>query len=263
MEAASVRRIGCVVLAASGLVLVFVAQALSFDRYNSGCQTCHGEFTDGTSPKGTIFPSDSKHQMHRASSSMDTACNLCHTSDDGRNPYIGSSDGTSSNPGVGCTGCHGRDYGGSIGNSGVGLRAHHAASGVALCGACHTGDPAPLPENVMPTYFGTVDTHVDDPCNASPDYLENWSIGDTEGLDNDGDDLYDEADSDCGVPLGDMNCDGAFNIDDVVPFVLALIDPGAYGTQYPGCDILNGDFDNSGAVDGLDTQGLVDGLLLP
>jgi hypothetical protein len=183
-------------------------------RYNDGCQTCHRAFDGPTSPKGTIFPSDSKHEMHRGAQNMKTDCDLCHTTGDDRNPYIASSNGTANNPGVGCTGCHGRDYGGAIGSSGVGLRAHHAAAGFAFCYDCHLieDEPTPLPEWVSPIYYGTADTNVDDPCNTLAGFLENWSIGDTQGLDNDGDMLYDGDDPDCACADDDLDevtdCDG-------------------------------------------------------
>lgn len=236
--------------------------AMSLPRYNSGCQDCHGAFTDDTSPKGTIFPLGSKHAMHRSPQAMNTDCDLCHTDGDGNNPYTYMSNGTANNPGLGCTGCHGRDYGGDIGNSGVGLRARHTAAGVTLCAMCHlfdaTPDPDPMPEYVLPAYYGTPDTNVDDPCNSSG--MENWSIGDSDGLDNDGDGYYDGNDADCGV-LGDLNCDGVLDLGDVGPFAQALIDPAAHASQFPGCDILKGDLDDSGGVDGLDTQGFIEAIV--
>ena len=194
-----------IVLAAFGAI-VLPSLALAFPRYNDGCQNCHGAFTDATSPRGTVFLSDSKHEMHRSASEMNTECNLCHTSGDQKNPYIGSSNGTSDNMGVGCTGCHGRNYGGALGNSGVGLREHHAVNGVNECASCHSGDPVPLGENVFPLYYGTVDTLADDPCNSSG--LEDWTVGDGLGLDNDGDNDYDTADADCAGGCGsDAECD--------------------------------------------------------
>lgn len=110
-------------------------------------------------------------------------------------------------------GCHGRDYGGPTGNSGVGLRAHHVVTGVTTCLMCHPNDPDPLAESVRPTYYGTVDSRADDPCNLPPDYLENWSIGDTDGLDHDGDNFYDGHDSDC-CP-GDLDHDGDVDLSDL------------------------------------------------
>ncbi len=138
---------------------------------------------------------------------MDTECNLCHTSGDQRNPYIGSSNGTNDNIGYGCVGCHGRleDAGNDELSAGLGagLRQHHTNSGVTECQDCHwDADPAnytPVGEDVLPPYYGTVDTLADDPCNpiAQANINENWTLGDFEGLDNDGDLLYDTDDPDC------------------------------------------------------------------
>jgi len=224
---------------AVALVVLWTGTAVAYQRYNDGCNNCHGSFTGGTSPKGTVFPGNSKHEMHRGSSYMNTACDLCHTSGDNRNPYTGSSNGTANNPGVGCTGCHGRDYGGSVGNSGVGLRAHHAANGVGICAGCHTSDPAPLDESVKPTYYGTADTRADDPCNSAPDYLENWSIGDTMGLDNDGDNLYDGNDGDCAGCVGDLDGDGRTGQSDLGILL------GDWGCTGGGCV---GDLDGDGGT---------------
>ncbi len=67
-----------------------------------------------------------------------------------------------------------------------------------------------------------------------------------------------------GSLLGDMDCDGDLDIDDVPAFVLALTDPVEYGIQYPGCDINNGDVVNTGdGVDGRDISGFVALLLGP
>jgi len=178
----------------AGLLLAtaMCSTGLAFERYSS-CRSCHGDFTGSQSPKGTQFPSGDKHQMHRSGSYMDTDCDLCHTDGDGRNPYIGSSNGTSNNSGLGCTGCH----------LAVGLRAHHNNNGVTTClnSGCHDAAVAP-PESTIPPYYGTADTKVDNPCNdnATANSGENWSVGDFEGLDNDGDNLYDLADFDCGPP---------------------------------------------------------------
>jgi len=170
-------------------------QALAFDRYNDGCNdpTCHAAFTDAKSTKGSIFPSDDKHAMHKDSQNMNTDCDLCHTQGDNRNPWLGSSDGTSDNPGLGCSGCH----------EPVGTRKHHVANNVTWCyqAFCHGSAETGPPENTVPTYYGTPDTKVDDPCNtvAAPETGENWTIGDFIGIDNDGDNDYDLADSDCAI----------------------------------------------------------------
>jgi len=213
---------------ASGLavgVAVFAIQqagpVTAHERYKNGCDDCHGRFLDSTSPQGTVFPAGSKHAMH--ANFMATNCNLCHRADDEWNPFTGSSTGTEHNPPVGCTGCHGRDYGPDIGSSGVGLRAHHALAGVDECATCHEQDPDPLPESIAPIYYGTPDTVADDACNKAPGNLENWSLGDMLGLDNDGDGLYDGHDSDC-CP-GDIDLDGDVDIEDFGLFAGSMAGP--------------------------------------
>ena len=209
------------------VLFIFVAFAswtpdsYAYERYNDGCQNCHGSFTGGTSTKGSTFPSDDKHSMHRSSSAMGTACDLCHSSGDNRDPFIGSSDGTSDTPGLGCVGCHGRsEDGGNDSVSaglGAGLRQHHTNTGETSCSGCHRdADPknyTPFGEQTFPPYYGTTDTNADEPCNPSKQAAlnENWTvevpqIG--EGLDNDGDGLYDTADPNCQVnqtPISDPN----------------------------------------------------------
>ena len=54
---------------------------------------------------------------------------------------------------------------------------------------------------------------------------------------------------------GDLNCDGEVNLDDVEPFVLALIDPVAYQTGIgAGCFISRADVNLDTFVDGLDVE---------
>ncbi len=67
----------------------------------------------------------------------------------------------------------------------------------------------------------------------------------------------------CGgnVPWGDLNCDAAVNLADVVPFVLGLLDPDAYAAQYPACNLLYGDLNNDTIVDGRDIQLFVELLI--
>lgn len=163
---------------------------LAYERYNDGCQDCHGSFTGATSTKGSVFPSDNKHTMHRSSTQMNTDCDLCHTNGDNDDPFIGSSNGTANNPGIGCTGCHDK----------FGLRAHHKINGETECSTCHTIDGVPPAENIKPPYYGTVDTRANNPFNdvLASKTNENWTVGDFVGTDNDGDDLYDLADFDCG-----------------------------------------------------------------
>jgi hypothetical protein len=202
------------IVAALGFALL-ATQAIGYDRYKdanetpgSNCSACHGDFNGPTSPMGTSFPGDDKHSMHNGSQNMNAECNLCHTSGDGRNPFLGSSDGTPDSPGLGCAGCHGREA--DAGNDnisagrGAGLRQHHSIAGVATCAACHLdANPAnytPVPENMTPPYYGVAaDSNVDLACNgiATAKTNENWSVGDFLGSDNDGDGVYDSAETDC------------------------------------------------------------------
>jgi hypothetical protein len=166
------------------LVLAGYNPAFAYEDY-SGCESCHGNFRGATSTKGTIFPNNNNHDMHRNSANMGTACNLCHSGSSRVPTFIGTSTGTANNPGLGCTGCH----------VSAGLRAHHVNNGVAGCLDCHDAEAAP-PENVKPPYYGTPDTKADNSGNTVQvaNTNENWSIGDFLGLDNDGNNLYDVAD---------------------------------------------------------------------
>ncbi len=65
-----------------------------------------------------------------------------------------------------------------------------------------------------------------------------------------------------GVP-GDLDCSGDLTIDDVGPFVLALIDPAGYVSTYPGCDISRADMNLDSLEDGADIGPFVDALLIP
>jgi hypothetical protein len=162
----------------------------AYETYSDGCVDCHGDFRGSTSTKvpATVYPSNDNHEMHRASGSMATACNLCHSGTSRTPVYIGSSNGTANNSGLGCTGCH----------VASGLRAHHSNNGVTECYDCHDPETPPA-ENVSPPYYGTLDTKVKNPHNTAlvANTNENWSVGtDFLGVDNDGDNLYDAADFD-------------------------------------------------------------------
>ncbi|MEW6252412.1 MAG: hypothetical protein AB1716_17370 [Planctomycetota bacterium] len=49
--------------------------------------------------------------------------------------------------------------------------------------------------------------------------------------------------------IGDLNCDGLVDFNDINPFVLVLSDPNAWQAQYPGCPPSNGDANGDGRVD--------------
>lgn len=168
----------------AGIILSFMTAftSLAYTNY-TGCMPCHDDFRGSFSTKGTVFPGNN-HDMHRSSSSMGTACNLCHIGSSRTPVLIGISAGTANNPGLGCTGCH----------VGSGLRAHHASHGID-CYGCHAPETAP-PEGTKPPYYGTADTKARNPGNPVQvaNTNENWSVGDFLGIDNDGNNLYDLAD---------------------------------------------------------------------
>lgn len=64
------------------------------------------------------------------------------------------------------------------------------------------------------------------------------------------------------IPVAaDMNCDGEVTIDDVPPFVLALLDADAYALQYPCCDIANADVNADEQIDGQDVGPFTQALM--
>ncbi|MBI5764610.1 MAG: FG-GAP repeat protein [Planctomycetes bacterium] len=62
--------------------------------------------------------------------------------------------------------------------------------------------------------------------------------------------------------LGNMNCNCALDPLDIDAFVQALLDPIDYATTHPTCNILRGDMQPDGNVDGADIQGFIN-LLFP
>ncbi len=186
-------------VAAVAAALATTHPAPAYERYNDGCQGCHGSFLSGgylSLATGVAWPA-SLHTVHRSSSYMSSECDLCHRNDDNDDPFIATSDGTGVNPGYGCNGCHGGPAAGGP-PTGSSLRRHHVYAGATECAtvACH---PAPGPvaqESAPPPYYGTVDTLAAAACNDDTATSEDWN-GDGQGLDNDGDLLYDGDDPAC------------------------------------------------------------------
>ncbi|NJD56775.1 MAG: hypothetical protein FIA94_10280 [Nitrospirae bacterium] len=174
-------------LLACAVLFALTTDGFAYERYIDGCNSCHGSFLSTTVDKhGSTWPSN-LHNVHR-NSMLNGVCGACHLgSPSSQNAYTFQSSGTGG-LNLGCSGCHGNNYNGVI--LGVGLRKHHAGAGVSVCSGCHT-DPAPRPENVKPPYYGLAGVNVKDPLNA--DGSENWS-DDGQGLDNDGNGLYDQND---------------------------------------------------------------------
>lgn len=51
---------------------------------------------------------------------------------------------------------------------------------------------------------------------------------------------------------GDVDCDGDRDFADVQAFVLAVLDPTAFGNQFPGCNPHSADINGDGSVNGID-----------
>ena len=65
------------------------------------------------------------------------------------------------------------------------------------------------------------------------------------------------------VIRGDMDCDNDVDLDDIEPFVLALIDAPAYIASHAACDIRRADMNCDRKEGGLDVQGFTDVLTGP
>ncbi len=184
-------------------VTLWAPTAYSYQSYDdgtgTGCVQCHPLFSGG--------PQRVLHAVHQSNFGI-TECNLCHTNGGGSLPVLTYSSGPGG--GLGCAGCHGRDYGEVSPNSGqpkataYGLRQHHANNGVTVCATCHVagqlGHPNPLPaiqpENVRPPYYATSTNNLRGPCDSGQE--DSGFDADLVGLDNDGDGAADwPADADC------------------------------------------------------------------
>jgi len=60
---------------------------------------------------------------------------------------------------------------------------------------------------------------------------------------------------------GDVNCDGATNVFDIDPFVLALVDEEGYEAAFPDCDYLRADTNCDGHVNVFDIDPFVECLV--
>lgn len=63
--------------------------------------------------------------------------------------------------------------------------------------------------------------------------------------------------------LGDLDCNGVVDVNDVGPFVLTLVDPAGYVFWFPECDALRGDINGDGRNDGVDVGLFVDLVVGP
>lgn len=202
----------------------------------STCRTCHGEFRDpyvALTDGETWLPD--LHDQHRyvmlgADVAMTDECKTCHTSPDRFPVFLDSSDGGTGLPAISCMGCHGRDedmgHDGTVSpGRGAGLRQHHTNAGVTACAKCHPdADPnnyKPVGENVAPPYYFVPDAvHPDKPVDACS--VSELVVSLANGLDNDGDLLYELADPDCRPVRPAVPVVGPFGMFVVVGLLLAV-----------------------------------------
>ncbi len=186
----------------AALLVWGTGEARAWERWDEGCNqaSCHGDYywtNPYLSTKGGTWP-DSLHEVHADSKYMNIACDVCHV-DGTWLCTLDSSKGTANSPPYGCNGCHGRLYNNQpLSFSQVIL--HENAGVNCVTSKCHANLGSPYPETSTPPYYGNPDSNVDFPCNNDAQTSEDWS-GDGQGLDNDGDGLYDSADPDCGAAV--------------------------------------------------------------
>ncbi len=177
----------------------------------SGCSGCHGgAFNQGSyvsNHDGTPWNTDLMTGHLEIIESLvgefpqNTECSVCHIQQ-GDNALTYQS-GNPDYP-YGCAGCHGREgdntendgaFGGPIPGRSDGLRNHHRANGITTCDNCHEDDQTPslVGESALPPNYGGLPGSrvalIADPCSDA-------QFG-PDGLDNDGNNLYDGADPDC------------------------------------------------------------------
>lgn len=119
------------------------------------------------------------------------------------------------------------------------------------------GHENPLQADCDDDGFGdvcTIATGLGADCNENgvPDSCD---IAEGTSQDINGDGVPDECDQP--IVLGDLNCDGEIDFDDIEAFVTALTGEEAYYAQFPSCNWLNGDFNLNGVVDFDDIDPLV------
>jgi hypothetical protein len=174
------------------------------------CVTCHGDFQAVPYTQGGWAGDLMGLAGGDGHLSAITSCSVCHGG--GFYPVSTSdSDGVGGQFGMSCLGCHGR-FETALGSvEASGLRQHHYNEGVTFCAGCHPldSDPAaytPEGEDILPPNYDVnlAVVALTDPCN--PGGVGEDFAGDSAGLDNDGDLLFDEADPDC-VPVPPEGCE--------------------------------------------------------
>jgi hypothetical protein len=222
-----------------------------------------------------ISPSDgldwgNLHDMHRVDI-LSEDCQVCHNAFEFLPVHTNESSGGNGLEPISCLGCHGRAEDDNPGNPdftagiGSGLRQHHVNAGTTLCANCHSdANPAnytPVGEEILPPYYANPGSNhpnmPNESCNG--DGSENFR-GLPEGLDNDGDEFYDLADTDCSQPEGCwLNCplgdgglitlagDGNKSPDLNFDGAVTVADFGLFAVNFNGIDYCS-DFNCDGAV---------------
>ncbi|MFQ5512446.1 MAG: hypothetical protein ACE5EO_11430 [Candidatus Krumholzibacteriia bacterium] len=198
-------------------LLVWPGSVQAYDQYSqnkdaTNCRACHGDFRAGSYTSLADGQNwGNLHNLHR-STMLNGDCNTCHSGASRFPVLLASSTGGDGLAAISCVGCHGRTADdvpanpSSLGKLGAGLRQHHFNSGVTNCATCHAdADPANYlaagEKSPVPYYANPGNNHPNmpgDACSALGD--ENFA-GSTDGLDNDGDGIYDFGDPDCLVPV--------------------------------------------------------------
>jgi hypothetical protein len=224
------------------VLMTGASEALAYSTYSTdgstgNCATCHGDFLAApyAGPPGGTGWTGELHNTHQDMVSRE--CKTCHNSAGRPGVFLESSTGAPGLAAISCVGCHGREE--DMGNDsvslgrGAGLRQHHQNAGQTVCSGCHDdADPAnytPVGEDVLPNYYANPATtdHPDMPTDScNPAGTENFA-GTAIGLDNDGDGVYDTADTTCDPTA----------VDDVygVPFVDSVLEeaPGVLKNDSP------------------------------
>ncbi len=200
------------ILALIAVAVLSPAPVLAYETYSEdgagNCVTCHGDFRQSpyTSLSDGQSWGDDLHDVHRRTM-LNSDCSTCHPSGGFTPVSLGSSAGGNGLAPISCVGCHGRAEDGTGSGStgyGAGLRQHHFRAGIEACVDCHSdADPANktvVGEHVLPPYYANPGNDhpliPNDSCNPAPGFPEDFAAT-TQGLDNDGDDAYDENDPDC------------------------------------------------------------------
>jgi len=198
------------------LPAVMAAKVLAYSQYSQNrdatyCAACHGGFR--ASPYTSLVDGqnwgDDLHNIHR-NVMLGGDCNACHAGTSRFPVLLGSSSGGAGLSQLSCVGCHGRaeDNASPLATYGAGLRQHHyrvdptKCPDCTICANCHAdSNPAnytPVGEDILPPYYSNNDSNHPnipaDPCN--PAGAENYA-GSSIALDNDGDGIFDLADTDC------------------------------------------------------------------